>query len=70
MCDALMTPADISDQTESIRIKGTRGLNYNWDRIVGSGQQSIFLPLSGFSTAAVATALASLDQQLSFSSHP
>ena len=31
-------PADISEQTESIRAKGTRGLNCNWDKMVGSGQ--------------------------------
>ena len=29
MCDALLTPADISEQTESIRAKCTRGLNCN-----------------------------------------
>ena len=55
MCDALLMPADISKQTESIRTKGTRGLNCNWDKMEGFGQQSIFM-----ASAAVATALASL----------
>ena len=50
VCDALLTPADISEQTESIRAKGTLGLNCNWDKMVGFGQQSILLPLSGFSS--------------------
>ena len=50
VCDALPTPADICEQTERIRAKGTRGLNCNWDKMVGSGQQSMFLLLSGFSS--------------------
>ena len=29
MCDALMMLADISEQTEGIRAKGTRGLDCN-----------------------------------------
>ena len=49
-CDALLMPADISEQTESIRAKGS---------IVGFGQQSIFLPFPGFSSCRY-TALASL----------
>ena len=43
-------PADISEQTESIRAKGTIGLNCNWDKMMGFGQQSILLPHSGFSS--------------------
>ena len=50
MCDALLMPANFTEQTESIRAKGTRGLNCNWDKMVGSGQQSIFLSISGFSS--------------------
>ena len=36
ICDALMMPADMSEQTESIN-------NCNWETMVGSRQQSIFL---------------------------
>ena len=57
MCHALLMPADICEQTESIRAKGTRGLNGNWYKMVEFCQQSIF---SFLASAAVATALASL----------
>ena len=46
----ILTPADITEQTESIRAKGTLGLNCNWGKIVEFGQQCILLHLSGFST--------------------
>ena len=47
--DALLMPADISEQTESIRAKRRlrSQLQLGQNRF---GQQSIFLPLSGFSS--------------------
>ena len=58
MCDAPLTLADISEQTGSMRAKGTIGLNCKWDRF---GQQSILLTHSSLlASAAVATALAPL----------
>ena len=61
MCDAPLTLADISEQTGSMRAKGTIGLNCKWDRMVGFGQQNILLTHSSFlASAAVATALAPL----------
>ena len=50
MCNGLLTPANIPDQTETIRAKGTRGLNCNWDKMVRPGQQGVLLPFSGFSS--------------------
>ena len=55
MCDALLMPADISEQTESIRAKGTTGLDCNWWDLDSRAYFSLFL-----ASAAVATALASL----------
>ena len=55
MCNGLPTPANIKEQTESIRVKGTRGLNWNWDEMVRPGQQSVLLPLSGFSSCGYST---------------
>ena len=49
MCNGLLKPANITEQTESIRAKGTRGINSYWDKMVGPGQQSVLLPPSGFS---------------------
>ena len=46
-------PADISEQTESIRAKGTIGLNCNWDKMMGFGQQSILLPYSSSSPCGI-----------------
>ena len=56
MCDALLMPVDIGEQTESIRAKGTRGLNcQKWWDLDSRAYFSLFL-----ASAAVATALASL----------
>ena len=46
-----------TNQTESIRAKGTSSLNCNWDKMVRPGQSSVPLFLA---SAVVATALASL----------
>ena len=64
VCDALLMPADISEQTESIRANITLGLNCNLEKMVEFGQQSIPYFSLFLASAAVATALASLWHQI------
>ena len=62
LCNGLLTPTNITEQTEGIGAKDTRGLYCNWDKMVRPGQQSVLLPLSGFSSCATAiTSLITLD---------